>query len=120
MKTVFCWVALLLPLSATSPATSESLSGQVCTETGAPAAAVVTVTSPGGYLASVETDRQGEFLFPALPAGRFHLRVTDHRYAIYERDITLLPDAGIRDLAVRLLVPVNQQTISVADLLHQQ
>jgi len=83
------------------------------------ASAIVTVTTPAGYVASVETNKAGQFSFTALPAGEYDFRVTAHGYAIYERRITVSGDAGVRELDIRMLVPADKQTISVADLMKR-
>jgi hypothetical protein len=78
--------------------------------------AIVTMTSDHGPMASVETNRNGEFTFDALPAGVYNFRITAHGYAIYEREVTLSPNGGMRELTVRLMVPADKQTISVGEL----
>ena len=78
--------------------------------------AIVTVTTPAGYVASVTTNKSGNFSFASLPAGEYDFRVTARGFAIYERQVTVSNDAGVRELVIRLLVPANKQTVSVTEL----
>ena len=72
--------------------------------------AIVTVSTPSGYISSVVTDKSGNFSFASLPGGEYDFRVTAHNFAIYERQITVSSDAGVKELDIRLLVPANKQT----------
>ena len=78
--------------------------------------AIVTVSTPVGYVASVTTGKNGEFAFNSLPDGEYDFRVTAHGYAIYERQITVSSTLGVKELDIRMLVPANKQTVSVAEL----
>jgi hypothetical protein len=106
-----------LPLLA-ADASNGHFSGRVYEGEGPKsiAGAIVTVTTPAGYIASVETNKAGEFSFDTLLPGRYDFRVTAHGFAIYERQVTVSPEAGVSQLDVRMLVPVNKQTVSVAQL----
>ncbi len=106
-----------LPLLAAS-AGSGHFSGRVFDVEGAKQipGAIVTVSTPSGYVSSVVTNKIGEFNFAALPAGEYDFRVTAHNFAIYERQITVAGNAGVKELDIRMLVPANKQTVSVADL----
>src|SRR5579863_446633 len=66
------------------------------------ASAIVTVSTPTGYVASVTTNKEGEFAFTSLPGGEYDFRVTAHGFAIYERQITVSADAGVRQLDIRM------------------
>jgi hypothetical protein len=83
--------------------------------------AIVTVSTPSGFVSSVTTNKHGEFNFSALPAGEYDFRVTAHGFAIYERQVTVSSDAqaGMRELDIRMLVPSNRQVVSVADLMKR-
>jgi hypothetical protein len=106
-----------LPLLAVGPV-NDRFSGRVFNIEGTKqlADAIVTVTTPAGYVSSVTTNKAGEFSFPSLPSGEYNFRVTAHGYAIYERPITVADDFGVRELTIRMLVPANKQTVSVAEL----
>ena len=78
--------------------------------------AIVTVSTPAGFVSSVTTNKAGEFAFTSLPGGEYDFRVTAHGYAIYERQVTVSGNAGVRELDIRMLVPADKQTVSVADL----
>jgi hypothetical protein len=106
-----------LPLLAAG-AGSGNFSGQVFDGEGSRhiAEAIVTISTPSGYVASVVTNKEGEFNFNTLPQGEYNFRVTAHGYAIYEREITAGGEGGVKGLVVRLLVPANKQTISVGEL----
>jgi hypothetical protein len=97
---------------------SGRVSGRVLSGDGTTqiADAIVTVTSPWGYVSSVVTNGAGEFSLTSLPVGEYDLRVTAHGYAIYQRQVTVSGNIGLRELAIRLFVPVDKQTISVGDL----
>ena len=51
-----------------------------------------------------------------MPGGQYDFRVTAHGFAIYERQITVSSDAGVKELDIRMLVPANKQTVSVSEL----
>jgi hypothetical protein len=116
MKTVLILLAALPLLAA--DATDAKFSGRVVNGDGTRKItnAIVTVTTPAGYIASVETNNAGEFAFDALPVGEYDFRVTAHGYAIYERQVTVSTEAGVRALDIRMLVPADKQTVSVAEL----
>jgi hypothetical protein len=116
MKTALLML-MALPLLAVGPV-NDRFSGRIFDIDGTRqlADAIITVTTPAGYVASVNTNKAGEFSFPSLPSGEYNFRVTAHGYAIYERPITLADDFGVRELTVRMLVPANKQTVSVAEL----
>jgi hypothetical protein len=80
--------------------------------------AIVTVSTPAGYVSSVVTNHAGEYSFPSLPAGEYDFRVTAHGYAIYEREVTVAASGGVRELDIRMMVPVNKQTVSVLELMN--
>jgi hypothetical protein len=116
MKKVLIMLAAL-PLLAAS-AVNGSFSGQVFDGEGSRhiGEAIVTVSTPSGYVASVVTNKEGEFSFNTLPQGEYSFRVTAHGYAIYEREITAGGETGVKGLVVRLLVPADKQTVSVREL----
>jgi protocatechuate 3,4-dioxygenase beta subunit len=80
--------------------------------------AIVTVSTPAGYISSVVTNQAGEYSFASLHAGEYDFRVTAHGYAIYEREMTVSANGGVRELDIRMLVPVNKQTVSVSELMN--
>ena len=87
MRTVLIMLAAL-PLLA---ADAANFSGRVFDVAGDKqiAGAIVTVSTPEGYISSVVTNKAGEFAFATLPAGEYDFRVTAHNFAIYERQITV-------------------------------
>ena len=115
MRAAFILLAALPLLAAGS---SERFAGRVFDVAGSKqiANAIVTVSTPSGYVSSVTTNKEGAFTFSSLPAGEYDFRVTAHGFAIYERQITVSSDAGLKELDIRMLVPANKQTISVAEL----
>jgi hypothetical protein len=117
MKTILIMLAAL-PLLAAS-AGSGRFAGRVFDNNGDKQIpnAIVTVTTPSGYISSVTTDKNGEFAFNSLPDGEYDFRVTAHGFAIYERQVTVAQDLGVRTLDIRLKVPVDRQTISVLELM---
>jgi len=116
MKTILFMLAALPLLAA--DASNARFTGRVFDIEGNKqvANAIVTVTTPNGYIASVTTNPAGEFSFAALPAGEYDFRVTARGFAIYERQVTVSPTAGVRQLDIRMLVPADKQTVSVAEL----
>ena len=116
MKKILIMFAALPLLAA--EAVSGGFSGRVFDGEGSKLIpnAIVTVTTPAGYVASVETNKAGAFSFNSLPSGEYDFRVTAHGFAIYERKVTVSQDAGVRELDIRMLVPANRQTVSVAEL----
>jgi hypothetical protein len=78
--------------------------------------AIVTVSNPSGFVSSVVTHRDGAFSFGSLPAGEYDFRVTVHGYAVYEREVTVAENGGLRELDVRMIVPADKQTVSVTEL----
>jgi protocatechuate 3,4-dioxygenase beta subunit len=118
MKTIF-GMLLALPLLAAS-AGHLGLRGRILDGQGARQIpeAIVTVSTPAGYVSSVVTNQAGEFSFASLPAGAYDFRVTAHGYAIYEREMTVSATGGVRELDIRMLVPVDKQTVSVSQLMQ--
>jgi len=116
MKTVLFMLAALPLLAA--DAGNARFTGRVFDIEGTKqvANAIVTVTTPEGYIASVTTNPAGEFSFATLPAGEYDFRVTARGFAIYERQVTVSATAGVRQLDIRMLVPADKQTVSVAEL----
>jgi Carboxypeptidase regulatory-like domain len=120
MRTAIIMLAALPLLAA--DAVNGRFAGRVFDGEGAKqiSRAIITVSTPSGYVSSVTTNKSGEFTFTGLPGGEYDFRVTAHNYAIYERQITVSADAGVKELDIRMLVPANKQTISVADLRKPQ
>jgi hypothetical protein len=116
MRTALIILAALPLLAANG--NSESMRGRVFDIDGSKQVpnAIVTVSTASGYVASVVTDRNGEFNFAALPAGEYDFRVTARGFAIYERQLTVADNGGVRELDIRLLVPADKQTVSVSEL----
>jgi hypothetical protein len=118
MKTAFIMLAAL-PLLAAG-AGHLGLRGRILDGQGTQELpkAIVTVSTPSGYVSSVVTNQAGEFSFASLPGGEYDFRVTAHGYAIYEREVTVSATGGVRELDIRMLVPADKQTISVGELMH--
>ena len=117
MKTILLMLAAL-PLLAAGASDPGRLSGRVYDVQGTKhvANAIVTVTTPKGFITSVTTDKDGQFSFNQLPEGSYDFRVTAKGFAIYERQVSVAPEIGLRTLDIRLRVPANRQTISVLEL----
>jgi hypothetical protein len=114
MKTILIMLAAL-PLLA---ADGARFAGRVFDNHGASqvADAIVTVSTPAGFVSSVTTNKNGEFSFSNLPEGEYNFRVTARDFAIYERAVTVANDFGVKHLDIRLVVPKDKQTVSVAEL----
>ena len=117
MKTILLMFAAL-PLLAAGASDPGRLSGRVYDVDGAKhvANAIVTVTTPKGFISSVTTDMDGQFSFNQLPEGSYDFRVTAKGFAIYERQVSVAPEIGLRTIDIRLRVPASRQTISVLEL----
>ena len=89
MKKVLIMLAAL-PLLAAAAETGH-FSGRVFDNQGAKqlSNAIVTVSTPAGFVASVNTDKKGDFNFNGLPEGEYDFRVTAHGFAVYERHISV-------------------------------
>src|SRR5579864_5136396 len=85
MKKILIMLAALPLLAA--DAASGGFSGRVFDGEGAKLipSAIVTVTTPAGFVSSVVTNKTGEYSFKSLPSGEYDFRVTAHGFAIYER-----------------------------------
>jgi len=116
MKTVLMILAAL-PLLATDGG-NVNFGGRVYKPDGTNLIpdAIVTVSTPAGFVSSVTTSKSGEFSFSSLPAGQYDFRVTAHGFAIYERQITVSNEGGMKELIIRMLVPADKQTVSIAEL----
>jgi len=82
--------------------------------------AIVTVTTPAGFISSVVTNQAGEYSFALLPEGEYDFRVTAHGYAIVERQVTVAANGGVRELDIRMMVPVGRQTVSVSSISNEK
>jgi hypothetical protein len=121
MKSVLKQLLILsaaLPLLASADVVPTNFHGRVFDGGGTHklADAIITMSDAHGPVASVQTNQNGEFTFGAIPAGVYNFRVTAHGYAIYEREVTIVRDGGMRQLTIRLMVPADKQTVSVGEL----
>jgi hypothetical protein len=109
-----------LPLLAAVDVVPTNFHGRVFDGGGAHkmADAIVTMSNERGPIASVQTNQDGEFTFGVIAPGVYHFRVTARGYAIYEREVTIAQEGGMRQLTVRLMVPADKQTVSVGELRH--
>jgi hypothetical protein len=118
MKAAFVMLAVL-PLLATGVG-HLGLRGRILDAQGVKQLpdVIVTLSTPSGYISSVVTNKAGEYSFASLPAGQYDFRVTAHGYAIYEREMTVSANGGVRELDIRMMVPANKQTVSVSELMN--
>jgi hypothetical protein len=98
-----------------------SLFGRVSDGATPIAGAIVTISSRG-FVKSTLTDEGGRFTLQPVPAGRYDFRASAPRYAVFESHVIVHGGDSHRNwISVTDLVPVDQQTVSVADLMrHQQ
>jgi len=102
--------ALLLALISAAPASGASLSGNVKDPSGAAVSkATATLESPEGSSAA-STDSQGQFVFPDIPAGEYHLTVTHDGFEPYTANVS----AGAAPLAITLTVATVKTTVQVS------
>jgi hypothetical protein len=118
MKTAILLLAALPMLAAGTD--HSSLRGRIMDANGTQqiSGAIVTVTAPSGYIVSAVTTKSGQFRFASLPEGEYNFRVTARGYAIYERDVTVSAEGGVREIDIRLVVPADRQTVSVLELMR--
>jgi len=102
------------------------VTGQVSNGATPVAGAVVTISNrdvvkSATFVKSTTTDENGRFILESVPSGRYDCRISAHGYAIIERVVTVRgPDSHRNWIGVTDLVPADQQTVSVADLLGRQ
>lgn len=115
------FVAVLVAALTLSAGEAErALSGRVSDGASPVAAAIVTITSADTVM-SATTDNQGRFMLPAVPTGRYDLRVSAGGYAVLERHVTIHAHEQERNwVDISGLVPAGQQTVSVRELLEHK
>jgi hypothetical protein len=98
-----------------------SLLGRVSDGATPIAGAIVTISSRD-FVKSTITDENGRFTLQPVPAGRYDFRTSAQRYAVFESHVIVHGGDSHRNwIRVTDLIPVDQQTVSVADLIrHQQ
>jgi len=113
--TVFIWVAtLLLASTLYGQNATGSLLGEVQDASGARIkSATVTVTAIGsGIQRQAATDDRGQFRFPDLIPGNYHLVVNAKGFAEASSDVTVQV-SNVRDTLVTLRPAAEQQTVNV-------
>ena len=107
-------VLTLLPFALRAQNATGSLLGEVQDASGARIkAAKVTATDNGsGVARKATTDSRGQFRFPDLLPGNYHIAVTGKGFAEASSDVTVQV-SNVRDLLVTLRPEAVQQTVNV-------
>ncbi len=107
-------VLTLLPFALRAQNATGSLLGEVQDASGARIkAAEVTATDNGsGVARKATTDSRGQFRFPDLLPGNYHITVTGKGFAEASSDVTV-QISNVRDLLVTLRPEAVQQTVNV-------
>jgi hypothetical protein len=74
-----------------------------------------------GFVRSTITDGNGRFILEPVPSGRYDFRTSARGYAVLERPVVVRGGDSHRDwISVTALVPVDQQTVSVVELMRRR
>ena len=106
---------VLLPVTARGQSSTASIRGTVQDSSGGVLpGATVTVTNIGTKgTQSAVTDERGQFLFAALFAGSYDLKVELSGFKSYERKAVMLSPSDTRGIDVRLEVGQQSETVTV-------
>ena len=108
---------LFMQVPSASPS-GATLLGRVADGATPVAGAIVTI-SDRGFVKSVTTDGSGRFTLEPVPAGRYDFRMSAEGYAVFESTVVVRGGAHRNWISVTELVPADQQTVSVADLMRR-
>jgi hypothetical protein len=113
-------IGSILAVSVVHAEAQTTLYGRVSVAATPVAGAIVTVCNLG-FLKSVTTDDQGRFAVEPLPPGRYDFRTSVPGYAVFERSVTIHAEDFHRNwIDVKDLMPADQQTVSVLDLVARK
>jgi Carboxypeptidase regulatory-like domain len=127
-RAYFCFALILLWLqlcsvfavsqTATSPAASGTLRGQVTDPSGAAIAKADVVMTPAAVSSTpvkTQSDGQGAYEFKGLAPGQYSLTVIAQGFALYENDNVVVTGTQALRLNVAMNIEVEQQKIQVSD-----
>jgi hypothetical protein len=110
----------ILAVSVLNAEPQTALYGRV-SEGAAPVAGAIVTLSNRGFLKSVTTGDDGRFVVEPVPSGRYDFRTTVAGYAIVERSVIVRADEPHQNwVDVKDLVPADQQTVGVLDLVARK
>jgi hypothetical protein len=110
----------ILAVSVVNAGPQTALYGRVSVDAAPVAGAIVTVSNRG-FLKSVTTGDNGRFVVEPLPAGRYDFRTSVPGYAIFERSVIVHAEDSHRNwIDVKDLMPADQQTVSIFDLVARK
>jgi len=110
---------LTMSISGVGPP-ETALLGRISAGSTPVSGAIVTVSS-GDFVKSTTTDEDGRFVLESLPAGKYAFRTTAQGYAVFECPLVVRGGDSHRNrINVTALLPVDQQSISVAELRRRQ
>lgn len=110
------FLLVLLWAATASAQTTATLAGQVTDPTGAPAADVrVTAVNTGtGYTRESRTNKEGEYLFPALPTGMYQVVVTAAGFKTFRQERVQLQVEQNARVDAHLELGQVSETVNVA------
>ena len=79
----------------------------------------MTISTPSGFVESVTSDGAGQFAFHSVLPGRYNLRVTATRYAVFESPVLISGNSARNRVEIKNLIPADQQTVSILSLLRK-
>jgi len=112
----FLSAVLAMSVSGVRPS-ENAVIGRVSDGTTPISGAIVTISNRT-FVKSTTTDENGRFVLEALPSGRYDFRTSAQGYAVFECPVVIHVDSNRNRINVTALVSVDQQTVSVTDLMR--
>jgi hypothetical protein len=110
---------IAISVSGVSPH-GPSVLGRVSDGTVPISGAIVTISNRD-FVKSTTTDGNGRFILETVPPGRYDFRMSAHDYAVFECPVVVHGGDSRRNrIEITNLVPVDQQTVSIAELARRQ
>ncbi len=110
---------IAMSVSGASPS-GPTILGRVSDGTIPISGAIVTISNRG-FVKSTTTDGNGRFILGPVPPGRYDFRMSAHDYAVFECPVSVRGgDSRKNWIGITDLVPVDQQTVSIVELMRRQ
>jgi hypothetical protein len=88
---------------------------------GIPVSGAIVTISNREFVKSTTTDGNGRFMLQPVPSGRYDFRTSAQGFAVFERPVVVHGGDPHRNrVDVTALVPADQQTVSVVELMRRQ